>query len=213
MAGVSRMGRLLATGLAGALLLAACASRQHNPRAGAASPTGTPTGALVVKTFAPYAATGTLEVPVADQLSGSCWTGSIAVPKAGSYRCLSGNVILDPCFAPARQSDPPTVACVADPWSQAHILTLTGALPTAAPLSARHTPWALELANAAHCVAGTGTVPLVDGVALSYRCGDGMAAGLLGTGTGTGGAHLSVRYGSVSGSTLATVAVTTAWEG
>jgi hypothetical protein len=210
--------RLAGFGLALAVLCTACASQSHRspaPAGGAATSSSTgaatsgPPGALIVKTFTPYAATGTLAVPVADQLSGYCWTGSIAVPKAGTYRCLVGNAIYDPCFAPVNQTSSPTVACLTDPWSAAHVVTLTKALPTSRPLASRTSPWALELANHARCVAGTGTVPVVDGVSLSYVCGSGTAAGQV----AQKGSRMTVKYGSTAGTTLADVAVTTAWHG
>ncbi|MDT4946453.1 MAG: hypothetical protein QOH14_3186 [Pseudonocardiales bacterium] len=219
---------LAAVGLALAVLCVACASQQHRSRApagGAATSSGAatsappgaatsaPPGGLIVKAFTPFAATGTLAVPVADQLSGYCWTGSIAVPKAGTYRCLVGNAIYDPCFAPPNQPSSSTVACVPDPWSAAHLVTLTKALPTSKPLASRTSPWALELANHVRCVAGTGTVPVVDGVSLSYVCGSGMAAGLVAGPVAQNGSHLTVKYGSPAGTTLAVVAVTTAWRG
>jgi hypothetical protein len=212
---------LAAVGLALAVLCSACASQPHRSRspAGGAA-TSAPPGAtsparsgLIVKAFTPYAATGTLAVPVADQLSGYCWTGSIAVPKAGAYRCLVGNAIYDPCFAPANQPSTPTVACVPDPWSAAHVVTLTKALPTSKPLASRTSPWALELANHARCVAGTGTVPVVDDVSLNYVCGSGMAAGLVAGPVAQTGSRMTVKYGSPAGTTLVEVAVTTAWRG
>ncbi|MDP9092484.1 MAG: hypothetical protein M3O32_19495, partial [Actinomycetota bacterium] len=143
-----------------------------------------------------------------DHISGSCWTGSIAVPLPGAYRCLSGNQIYDPCFAPINEVATGSVACVADPWSPAHILTLTAPLPAQSATSARN-PWALELANGARCVAVTGTVASVAGVALNYLCGAGMAAGIV----ESDGTTMGVGYGAEDGTALAEVRVTTAWWG
>jgi hypothetical protein len=205
---VSRSLRVAAVGTAVALAVAVggCASTKH-----AAAPAGKHTASVagtVTKTFLPYAATGTLVVPVADHLTGDCWTGSIAVPKLGVYRCLVGNAIYDPCFAPARESAPPTVACVPDPWSSAHVVTLRSALPDSTPARTTTAPWALELANGAHCIAGTGTVAVVAGVPMSYLCGTGLGAGQL---TGPPAA-MTVEYGSATGSAVAVVPVTTAWR-
>ena len=101
---------------------------QHQP------PSASPAGVVQVKTFSPYAATGTLVVPVADHLSGSCWTGSIAVPVAGVYRCLAGDQIYDPCFAPSG-ADQPADGCLR-PGSRGRrsaLITLTAPLPPASP--------------------------------------------------------------------------------
>ncbi|MCU1655891.1 MAG: hypothetical protein JWO57_547 [Pseudonocardiales bacterium] len=211
MAGVSRTLGLVAlvVAMAGA---AACASRTtHRAPAGAGSLTASSSSApgVVIKTFSPYAATGTLVVPVADHLTGSCWTGSIAVPKAGVYRCLVGNAIYDPCFTPARQQTPPTVACLADPWSSAHIVRLSQPLPASTPATTSDYPWALELANHAHCVAATGTVPVVAGVSLNYLCGAGMGAGIVRSEP----TRMQVKYGLATGSQLMSVAVAVAWRG
>jgi hypothetical protein len=209
MTGVSRSLRLAGALLVLAAVAGACTSGSRPHAAATSSSDATTARGAVIKTFSPYAATGTLAVPVADQLSGSCWTGSIAVPKAGVYRCLVDNTIYDPCFAPPGETTPTTVACVPDPWSSAHVVTLTEPLPAPRSTSAADNPWALLLANAAHCVAATGTVPVVAGVPLNYLCGAGMAAGLISRDP----ARMEVKYGSESGGTLTPVAVATAWRG
>jgi len=191
---------------------AACAS---GPRRAAAGGSGAPVGsgsaaaAPQVRTFSPYAATGTLEVPVADQHPGSCWTGSIAVPVAGAYRCIAGNQIYDPCFAPVSVSAVDSVACVADPWSAAHVVTLTSALPKITPAPDRRPFWALELVNGARCVAVTGTVARVDGVDLGYVCGAANGAGIV----VDDDRHLVVGFGPEAGPHLSQVAVRVAWRG
>jgi hypothetical protein len=67
----------------------------------------------------------------------------------------------------------------------------------------------LELANGARCVAATGTVPTVGGVALNYLCGSNRDAGIV----GGSGRPVQVGYGSPSGSTLTRVAIATIWSG
>jgi hypothetical protein len=211
MSGVSRI-RGWTVGAAALLVLVAvagCASgaRQQVPPA-AQSASVSVSGAVVTKTFTPYAATGTLGVRVADHISGSCWTGSIAVPLPGVYRCLADNQIYDPCFAAINEVTTSTVACVADPWTPAHILTLTQPLPPEPPTSARN-PWALELANNARCVAVAGTVASVAGVSLNYQCGSGTGAGI----TENDGTNMVVDYGAEDGKALTEVRVITAWRG
>ncbi len=155
-----------------ALVLAGCASHRSDQPAGGHPRTAT-------TTFHAYRADGELAVQVADVATGTCWTLSIAVAAAGAYRCITGDEILDPCFAPARPEVPVEVACIADPWSRAEVLTVSGGLPKAHPGGRVGRPWAFELANGVRCVAATGTVPEVHGVDLGYHCaggGDSRAA-------------------------------------
>jgi hypothetical protein len=150
-----------------------------------------------------------LSVPVASTGTGTCWTTSIAVTSADAYRCLVGNDIQDPCFAPPVETSPPTVACVQAPWSPATVLTLSASLPARVGAATTTFPWALVLANGARCVAATGTVPTVDGVALNYVCPAGRDAGIV----KTAGTPHQVHYAAPTDSTLTTVAITTIWHG
>jgi hypothetical protein len=212
MSGVSRIRgwAAAAAALLGCVTVVACASsKTQQVRAAAQSSTVTASGVVHQQTFTPYAATGTLVVPVADHVSGSCWTGSIAVPSPGVYRCMAGNEIFDPCFADTTQPQRDTVACVQDPWSPAHVVTLTAPLPSSTAAGQTRTPWALELANHARCVAVTGTVGEVNGVSLNYVCGTDLAAGII----QNDGSHIVVDYGSSDAGPLHAIAVVTAWRG
>jgi len=212
MSGVSRIrgwAVVAAAALASVTVVACASSASRQVRAAAHSSSATATGTVAYASFSPYAATGTLVVPVADQTPGSCWTGSIAVAAPGAYRCLAANVIRDPCFADTTRSTVTTVACVADPWSPAHVVTLTAPLPTATSASPSRSPWALLLANGSHCVAVTGTVPQVGAVALNYSCGPAMAAGIV----ENDGQHMVVDFGAPAGTSFARVDVRTAWRG
>jgi hypothetical protein len=164
--------------------------------------------ATVVIKFTPYSSSGALTASVSARGAGRCWTGSIVVPVTGAYRCLVGNDIGDPCFAPPHPTTPVTVACMPDPWSGARVLTLTGALPVTSPIGNAARPWAVQLANGARCVASTGTVQAVHGVSLDLLCPDEMAAG----GLDTTNPIWRVQYGPKSGP-LAPVNVTQAWRG
>jgi hypothetical protein len=198
-----------------ALLLASCARSSEEPaasgatsatasRAASTSAARTPVmpathqGAResVHHVFAPYDASGRLTAKVSGGThTGKCWTTSIAVPIAGVYRCFADNEILDPCFAPAVETSPPTLACFADPWHPGTLLTLRGPLPKDEPVPTDGHPWALQLANGARCVAITGVVPTVDGVTLEYSCASGDMAGLRAGADG----QLTARYGSTHG--------------
>jgi hypothetical protein len=212
--------RLAVSGPAVVLVLAGCAGHASAGGAagpGAATPSTTPPGTasttsapgVTVRTFAPYDASGALSVAVASTGTGSCWTNSIAVSSADAYRCLVGNDIQDPCFAPPVETSPPTVACLDAPWSPATVLTLTQALPAPVGGVQAAFPWALVLANGARCVAATGMVPTVAGVALNYVCSTGRDAGIVKT---SGPPH-EVHYAAPTGGSLSSVAITTVWQG
>lgn len=94
---------------------------------------------------------------------GSCWTGSLAAPREGAFRCASENVIYDPCFLTAGG----TVACPqGDPaQNQSVVLELTDPLPqppdawTNPPDRANPSPWFLRLVGGGECGVLTGTRP------------------------------------------------------
>jgi hypothetical protein len=195
-----------------AAALAACAVPHARHAKPAGAPHSTSAAATQLKTYTPYAATGTVVVPVAaNHVSGSCWTTSISVPKAGVYRCLIGNAIGDPCFASTVKNgarSEPTVLCAVDPWTPATLVTLTQPMPQQLGGNRSTAPWALELANGARCVAVTGTVPLIGAIPLEYSCGGGAGAGRL----TTVAALMSVQYAASPDGPLQTVDVTTAWS-
>lgn len=178
------------------------------PVAAQPSPTPTWNGTTRQKTFAPYNSAGVLTVHSAVGGTGHCFATSITVPLAGVYRCLAGNTLLDPCFAPARETTPDTVACFLSPWSDANIITVSGALPAFHPVLMTGNPWGIELDNGVHCVAVTGAVPSYNDVNLTYQC-DG--ANMAGIDTDANG-NITAHYGPTDGP-LIDVGVVTAWRG
>lgn len=219
----------LAAVLVAVITLGGCATAPHHgaggapltsaPGTGGAAPVGLgPSGSpstsaaaavqTTMKEFAPLDATGRVTTAAHRGGDGSCFATSIAVPLAGVYRCLSGNTILDPCFAPARETTPATVVCYADPWSAGTVLTLAGGLPRYAPDLTEGNPWAIELGTGARCIAITGTVTSVGNIDLTYSCDDGSSAGLTVDTDGVMSAH----YGQPDGP-LQQTGVVVAWRG
>jgi hypothetical protein len=205
---------LIAATLAMATLLTGCANRAAHA-ATPARPGGSSSGAATTSSGThPVAARRTVirdfhpgDGPVRQGTGarpGSCWTGSVAAPVAGAYRCLAGNDILDPCFAAGRSD----ARCYASPWSTAVVLRLTKPLPHLGRPSVKPRYWALQLAGGAQCVALTGTVAVVHGHPLAYSCAAGHYAGLRATRSGP----MRVYYGRATG-TLTSVAVAVAWRG
>lgn len=189
--------------LAIGLLLAGCAASAKQPPAAHTSPAGT-----VVKTFAAYDRAGNLAVNVHDIERGSCWTSSIAAPMPDAYRCIAGNAIFDPCFAPAKGAAANQVACIAAPWDQAEVLQLTKPLPAGTPPGGTRA-WAFQLATGVRCVSSTGTVPEVADVNLDYHCTDATDAALVDP-----TAHQVIAQDAdPDAKTLQRVAVTTIWRG
>ncbi len=113
------------------------------------------------------------EVPGGPSRSGECWTDSIAVARTGVWRCMLGNEIYDPCFSNADLKD--AVICDADPAknSPGFVVKLTKPLPKPSsnePLDAR--PWLLKLEDGTICEVGTGTISMVNNIAIPYDCSD-----------------------------------------
>jgi len=111
---------------------------------------------------------------------GDCWTESIPdYENQNAWRCMAGNIIFDPCFAPPGASNVTQVACAETPTSGVYLMNLTS------PLSQGSVPrtsggkyaWYIVLSNGRSCsrVDGAGP-PSVDGLTLEYACTIGEAA-------------------------------------
>lgn len=105
-------------------------------------------------------------------LRGSCVAGSSATPRAGAWRCFSGNAVLDPCFAKAGVK---WLACpVTTPFDKRVArLNLTKPLPAALANKARpgvgH-PWTIRLTNGTVCAFLTGATIAFHGERVNYGC-------------------------------------------
>jgi len=188
-----------------ALLAVICGAALTGCGTRAAPPVATP--ATVMREFSAYDSTGALTVPIESTGSGSCWESSIAVAAANAYRCFSGNSIEDPCFAVAPTAT--VVACLADPWAKAIVLTLTQALPEASRSgSVQLAPWSLQLADGVRCTVSTGQVPVAAGQAYNFHCTDGADAYLV---PSTSADRVAVELAPGS-SAARSVAVQTIWQ-
>ena len=128
-----------------------------------------------VKTYRPLTAQGHLRYALhLHHGSGTCWTASEAVARRGSVRalrCMSGNVILDPCFGTrfAARSD---LVCVDAPWDRSGLrLALARKVPTAAlkPGGGRNA-WGIVLRGGTRCLFEQGATNVVHGRRLNYTC-------------------------------------------
>jgi hypothetical protein len=109
-------------------------------------------------------------LPSGDTRDGSCWTDSIAVSRAGAYRCSVGNAIYDPCFTVPTNHE--RMVCGADPALKAagFVLKLTKPLPEASHEKQQVEPWIIKLADGSICEAMTGTLPAVNGQSARWSC-------------------------------------------
>lgn len=112
-------------------------------------------------------------VPGGPSRSGECWTDSIAVARTGVWRCMLGNEIYDPCFSNTDLRD--GVICDADPAknTRGFVVKLTKPLPKPSsnePPDAR--PWLVKLEDGSICEIETGTISMVDNIAIPYDCSD-----------------------------------------
>lgn len=113
---------------------------------GAALANGTPAAKTAVVVIAAS------NVHASSQITGSCWTASIASQRSDAFRCMSGNEIHDPCFT----LDAHSVACPASATSGIRI-ALTKPLPQANP-PGKPNVWMMKLSGGIACNIGTGTV-------------------------------------------------------
>lgn len=124
-------------------------------------------GSTQVIVFYPTGVTG-------EELTGSCWTLSIASPRDGAWRCVSDNQIFDPCFSP--QGETGYVICGALPLgdTRGFRLNLTEPLPVETPPSQLSSALAFELEDGTTCrFSTTGTLFEVEGKYFNYGCSDG----------------------------------------
>jgi hypothetical protein len=157
--------------------LAACSVLVMVLGIAAADPSGAKTNRTIVYKLAPWEANGTLDpaVTISAREAGHCWTGSIAVDNSHVWRCMGGNAIYDPCFAPTDEVHATEVVCDPLPWSGATLLRLTTALPLKSadryPVhGASERVWAFELSNGARCFDAAGAAVVIKGVPLIYLC-------------------------------------------
>lgn len=97
---------------------------------------------------------------------GTCHAGSEAVGD-GAYRCFSGNLVLDPCWAQAGAR--PHVLCAASPWRRTVARVHVRHLPAADGLP--RNVWGIRLASGRQCTWLQGASGTHHGQRVSYTCG------------------------------------------
>jgi hypothetical protein len=102
--------------------------------------------------------------------SGRCFATAIASSRADAYRCFTGNLIHDPCFA-APGRNPRTVACPDGAAASRRVVLIHLMAPPPVPLSGlARAYFEVELRGGATCDPLTGTVPKVGGRFANWTC-------------------------------------------
>jgi hypothetical protein len=164
--------RLQGIALAASVAATICAIQAAT--AGAAS-----TAATIYQAFTPQ---GSSRLQVITR-SGYCWTGSSTAARRDAWRCLTGNLIRDPCFSSPR--DPGIVLCPQGPWlNRATRIHLTKPLSrkyaNRGQPSLRSEPWAIELLDGRRCLLSSGASTVIEGERLNYFCASASTEGLWG---------------------------------
>ncbi len=104
---------------------------------------------------------------------GYCWTESLSSNQQNAWRCMVGNRIYDPCFAPEGETG--SAVCGASPIGDPYgfRLKLAQPLPERRPAAAVIRAWILELADGVTCGFLTGASTGVGGERANYGCTDG----------------------------------------
>jgi hypothetical protein len=107
--------------------------------------TATPAEAATkVKRFSPWTADGDPKVRRWFHGSGECARNSRFNSRRQAWRCVSGNIALDPCFESPTDAE---VLCVASPWARRGHLLSAVLEPDNRGRSPAVGPWAIEVAG------------------------------------------------------------------
>jgi hypothetical protein len=134
----------------------------------------------IVSTPNPYATTGALRfgLSVGAHDVGFCWENSMEGPNdPDAWRCMTTTSrIMDPCFSAPKPGPRRSVACLSAPWARSvTVVKLSEGLPRFSPdkYYSSAAVWAIQLANGARCIKGTGAMGSVHGVDIGYICTNG----------------------------------------
>jgi hypothetical protein len=122
-----------------------------------------------------FTSSGQPTITVTKTVRGSCFAASIAADRNDAWRCMSGNLIHDPCFSSTRAKG--IVLCPAAAWKRSGIkIKLTAALPRPGNKPKPSTsgrPWAIKTTSGLRCAVLTGMAPVSGKHFGSYLCSDG----------------------------------------
>ena len=118
---------------------------------------------------------------IASTVKGSCWEGSIVSTRSDAFRCIEGDVILDPCFAnPYDGYLSGMVACPIPSPDSITLINLTKRLPRISAASAgSRNVWLIILANGERCFRASEMFITPGGLRNNYKCRTGDLYGNL----------------------------------
>jgi hypothetical protein len=140
------------------------------------------TSKTLARVYRPFRANGSTTLHTHTR-RGYCWTGSSSADRRDAWRCITGNLIADPCFSSSMSAR--SVVCPSGPWSRSGLrLQLTRALPrrlgNRARPSLKAQPWAIELTDGRRALLASGASEVAEGERLNYFFGAGSKEGLWG---------------------------------
>jgi hypothetical protein len=101
-----------------------------------------------VRTYSPWTADGDPTLPRWFHGSGECTRSSSVNARVEAWRCVSGNIALDPCFQSPTDDE---VLCVSSPWARRGHLLSAVLDPDTRGSSRARPPWAMRVKRA-RCV-------------------------------------------------------------
>jgi hypothetical protein len=113
------------------------------------------------------------DIHIASRLSGKCWIHSYLSGRSDAYRCVAGNLVLDPCISnPYEGRASRQVICPSPSTTSVALISLTESLPRSFKASdGPLTPWLLILADGEKCFEFAAAAPSTAGLVEDYSCG------------------------------------------
>jgi hypothetical protein len=165
--------------------------------------------------FAPFTGGSVAKgLRVVKSVRGTCWTGSEGTARADAWRCMSGNLIYDPCFSDQTSGGDTYVICAESPFARTVVkFVLTKPLPykygNKEGDPTRFLPWAVRLASGLTCVNIQGASGAIAGMRIGYYCSNkGILVGSPKRSTATWKIFYAKSFNS---SNLGLVAISQAW--
>jgi hypothetical protein len=123
--------------------------------------------------FQAFSSSGTPTLNISKHVNGSCFSGAESINRNDAWRCMSNNILYDPCFSSSNANG--YVLCVANPWSSSAVkLHLTNSLPQNSankhkPSTAVR-PWGIKTVAGLKCRYVTGATTTIGGRRANYAC-------------------------------------------
>lgn len=126
--------------------------------------------------FAPFTSGSVASgLRIVKTVRGNCWTGSEGTARADAWRCMSGNLIYDPCFSDQSSGGGRFVVCAQSPFVRTLVkFVLAKPLPYSVGNKegdpTKFDPWGVRLASGVTCVNIQGATGAIAGMRIGYFC-------------------------------------------